>query len=99
MHSETRPRIIGGMFGLQAMPHAHAARPPFLYDGALLLANARSGISLLVELLSPAHIWMPSYLCAVMVKAVDGLKVAVSFYEVTYDFISTFAGMAEEHPA
>lgn len=81
----TTPRIIGGMFGLGEMSTPNRSTPPFLRDKSILLANARSGIALLIKHLSPAHVWMPSYLCEVMLKAVDELRASVKFYEVDYD--------------
>lgn len=79
-----RQRIIGGMFALETVS-PNRSTPPFLKGKPVLLANARSGIALLAKLLSPAHVWMPSYLCEVMIKAVDELRASVRFYEVDYD--------------
>jgi len=73
-------QIVGGMFGLKIEPDAHCTAPPFLTKPYLLLSTARSGIALLVECLRPSSVWMPSYLCDVMLKAVDGN--AVQFYPV-----------------
>jgi dTDP-4-amino-4,6-dideoxygalactose transaminase len=78
----TEPQIVGGMFGLQCLSTEGEA-PPFLRSKHLLLANARSGIRLLVDLLSPPHVWMPSYLCNVMLQAVKDTE--PRFYEVDYD--------------
>lgn len=84
--SQPEPRIIGGMFGLPTMSESHVrCTPPFLADNSLLLVNARSGISLLVELLSPAQVWMPSSLCGSMLQAVDERATRVRLYEVDYD--------------
>jgi dTDP-4-amino-4,6-dideoxygalactose transaminase len=73
--------IIGGMFGLDATFTATpSAEPPFIESGSLLLANARSGIRVLIEELKPARVWMPSYLCGAML---DGARSApVRFYPV-----------------
>ncbi|MBN1888143.1 MAG: DegT/DnrJ/EryC1/StrS family aminotransferase [Thermoflexales bacterium] len=68
--------LMGGMFGLPATGCA----PPFLTQPSLLLVNARSGISLLVELLSPAQVWLPSYLCADVLRAVRAAR--TRFYPV-----------------
>jgi hypothetical protein len=57
----------------------------FLDDTNLFLANGLSGIMILIDLLNPANIWMPFYLCTTMVKAVDQKKVRLRFYEVDYD--------------
>jgi len=82
-------QIIGGMFGLKIKPDGHCnAQPPFLTKPHILLSTARSGITFLVECLHPSSVvhpcdwivWMPSYLCDVMLKAVDDS--AVRFYPV-----------------
>ena len=72
--------IIGGMFGLPELTKVNNQVPPFLSGNRLLLANARSGIKVLIDRLEPNTIWMPSYLCDVMVKAARGFN--VKFYEV-----------------
>lgn len=78
-------RAIGGVFGLQRVPNPHASLPEFLKDGSILLANARSGIALLVEQLAPGRTWLPSYLCESVVNAIDRSITEVCFYEVSYD--------------
>jgi len=83
--TRVRPQIIGGMFGLGEMSdHMHSA-PPFLKGNPVLLSNARSGFALLIELLSPAHVWMPSYFCGPVLKAVGERMATVKLYEVDYD--------------
>lgn len=72
--------IIGGMFGLKIVPDTNSASLPVLSKSHLLLATARSGIRLLVDHLRPNCVWMPSYLCDVMLKAVS-TKI-VQFYPV-----------------
>ena len=57
----------------------------FLDDSNLFLANARSGIMILIDLLEPASVWMPSYLCPTMIEAVDQKKTNLRFYEVGYN--------------
>ena len=57
----------------------------FLRESNLFLANARSGIFILVDLLKPVTVWMPSYLCPTMLDAVDQNKTQLKFYEVDYD--------------
>lgn len=87
---EPPPRIIGGMFGLGPLgsPPLQSRQPglPFLAQSACLLANARSGIRLLDDLLKPRRVWMPSYLCGVMVKAVRSPRQRVKFYAVNPSF-------------
>ena len=79
------PRIIGGMFGLQEprlVEHCHA---PFLDGRTTLLANARSGLSLIVEQLKPPQIWMPSYLCGLMAAALGSRGAGVRFFGVSHN--------------
>lgn len=63
-------RIVGGMFGMKLEPDANCGAPPFLTKAHLLTSTARSGLALVVEQLRPGRVWMPSYLCEVMLKAV-----------------------------
>jgi hypothetical protein len=81
--------IIGGMFGLPELLGPILQNRPadqlFLRKSNLFLANARSGISVLVDLLKPANIWAPSYLCSTIVKAVNQEKTELRYYEVDYD--------------
>lgn len=99
MEYQVKPRIIGGMFGLDETPNPNSSMPPFLNDRAILLLNASSCIALLVELLSPSQVWMPSYLCESMVKAVDARLATVKFYEVDYDLaLPTLAWLDEVEP-
>lgn len=58
--------------------------PPFLNGESMFLANARSCIALLVKLLNPPRVWIPSYLCSVVIRSVERVA-AVKFYEVNYD--------------
>ena len=77
--SKTEPRIIGGMFGLGDITNLNNCAPPFLRRRNILLANARTGISLLIELLLPPRVWLPSYICSVILKAVDDNVTSVRF--------------------
>lgn len=86
MKRKTRPGIIGGMFGLEETSDPIEAKPSFLNSKVILpLSNASSGISLLIRLLSPAHVWLPSYLCDSMIDAVDKSIATIKFYEVNYN--------------
>src|SRR5690242_7153878 len=76
----SRPGIVGGMFGLDAMLQAVNSPPPFINSDSVLLVNARSGIQLLVERLNPARVWMPSYLCGTMLEGIR--QTPVCFYGV-----------------
>jgi len=84
-----KTKILGGMFGLRKAIDTvfHDSSLLFLERKNLLLANARSGIAILVDLLTPPQVWMPSYLCDVMVKAVRQVatRTKLKFYEVSYD--------------
>jgi dTDP-4-amino-4,6-dideoxygalactose transaminase len=79
-------RIIGGMFGLPepVTKNARGGVPEKLSGGGskLFLANARSGLLILTEILNPQRVWMPSYLCPVMLEIVDREKTSVRFYDV-----------------
>ena len=78
---------MGGMFALEGISNANSTTPRFLNEKHILLANARSGIALVMGLLSPSCIWMPSYLCGSMLKAVNAPMSSLKFYEVTYDLV------------
>lgn len=82
-------KIIGGMFGLPQTLLSDltvdTGRWLFLRDSNLFLANARSGILILIDLLKPCNVWMPSYLCPTMVEAVDQKKTGLKFYEIDYN--------------
>lgn len=82
-------RIIGGMFGLPDTVEPVVAierdRWKFLDDSNLFLANARSGIVVLIDRLAPANVWMPSYLCPIMIEVVDQKKTNLQLYEVNYN--------------
>ena len=75
-------RIIGGMFGLEDLVFREDEAPAFLNQDALLLANARCGISILLECLAPERVWMPSYLCPTMLDAVHPWAGEIAFFEV-----------------
>ena len=76
-------RILGGMFGLEDFAAIPKQKLPwFLQKKPFFLANARSGIFILVDQLKPRRIWMPSYLCGAMISAVKKLKTAVHFFEM-----------------
>ena len=66
MNQSDGSKIIGGMFGL---PESVVPTEPidtsrwlFLKESNLFLANARSGIMILIDMLKPSNIWMPSCL-------------------------------------
>jgi hypothetical protein len=82
---EKHNSIIGGLFGLGSAPQLQASTPPFLSKRDVFLVNARSGIWLLVNRLRPPQVWVPSYLCRAITRAIDPDMTAVRFYEVDYD--------------
>lgn len=63
-------KIMGGMFGSEGMDYIEQPLPLFLQEPCLKLINGRSGIQILCDLLGPRKVWMPSYLCHSMTKAV-----------------------------
>jgi len=87
MGRESKPQVVGGMFGLGEMRYLRTSPPSFLGDLAVFLVNASSGIWLLIRTLSPSQVWMPSYLCDSMLKAVDNGATTVKFYEMNYDLM------------
>ena len=86
MVAESAHRIIGGMFGLElsgSLPGPGGDAPPaFLRGQHHLLATARSGLLLLARSLAPPQIWLPSYLCSVIVEAIRRSGSAVRFYAI-----------------
>ena len=82
--SHTSNRIIGGMFGL-ALPLGDSdslsvGPPSFLSGRHIKLASARSAFRLLESLLAPNSVWLPSYLCGVVLHAVQAAR--IQFYPV-----------------
>ena len=61
----------------------NAKEPPrFLRGRQRLLATARAAVKLLVEALRPATVWLPSYICGVVIEAAREPGVRVRFYTV-----------------
>jgi len=77
--------IIGGMFGLQATSDPNASIPAFIQEPGIHLVNARSGIWILTDQLTPRQVWCPSYLCHTILDAVKKSMADVRFYEINYD--------------
>lgn len=77
--------LIGGKFGLEDFRELVERPLPFLQGNHILLASGRCGIRLLVDLLRPANVWLPSYLCEVMLQAVQPTQSRLNFYEIDYD--------------
>jgi dTDP-4-amino-4,6-dideoxygalactose transaminase len=94
MESINEPQVIGGMFGLEGITEVNYSAPTFMHEQNLLLVNARSGFRILAEMLLPSQIWMPSYICDVMLQAVNCRN--VRFYEVNYDLAITSLDWLED---
>ena len=76
---------MGGMFGLPVEFDASGTLPPFSSDRAVYMANGRCCLILLIELLSPARVWLPAYLCPSIIAAVRKTGVPIRFYENDYN--------------
>ncbi len=83
--NRSKPRIMGGMFGLPEKLDGAGTLPPLPLDRSIFLANGRCCLVLLIELLSPTRVWLPSYLCPSIIAAVRTTGIPFSFYEVDYD--------------
>jgi len=78
----SRARVIGGVFGLGEARTVLATPPPFMSERALALVNARSGFWLVVERLAPRQVWLPSYVCGVLIDVLADSQAQVRFYAV-----------------
>ena len=78
-------RKIGGLLGLEAITNKPSEDPGFFDGSHLRLTDARSGIWLLTKLLSPTTVWMPSFVCKVMIEAVETAEARVCHFELDYD--------------
>ena len=82
---ERRPRIVGGTFGLPDSRHSvPVTAPPFVRPDDLLLVNARSALLVLLQQLRPQSVWLPSFLCPVLVAVVSS-RAEVRWYDVGDD--------------
>jgi hypothetical protein len=74
------------MFGLELLESNASLKatelPRFLSERQRLLATARSALKLLMRALRPATVWIPSYICGVVIDAAREPGVAVRFYPV-----------------
>lgn len=77
-----RKRLIGGVMGLPPDGRHPGMEPPFLGPTSVLLATARSALVLLLRELRPPRLWLPSYLCSVLVTAAVHAESAIEFYDV-----------------
>jgi hypothetical protein len=98
--NKAKPRIIGGMFGLEEdilLKNINENVYLFLKEDRIIsLVNARSCISVLIELLSPAQVWLPSYLCDSILTAVNQRATSLRFYKVSYDLTLPSLGWENE---
>lgn len=80
------PSIIGGMFGLEIEIRGDSAsavaQPQILAGPHLRLITARSALTLLARTLRPANVWLPSYLCGVVLDAFADSGSRIHFYSV-----------------
>ena len=74
------------MFGLEALTKPRNsvpnALPGFLAEPQIKLATARGAFNLLCSFLAPKTVWLPSYLCGVIIDAVASTRIPVRFYTV-----------------
>ena len=77
-------RVIGGMFGQERPGTGENSRgvrlPAFLSGRHIKMASARSAFRMLESFLSPTSVWLPSYLCGVMLDAFQTAR--IRFYPV-----------------
>jgi hypothetical protein len=95
--------IMGGMFGLEIGTRgdsASAVAPSQILAGQhLRLVTARSAFTLLARTLRPAAVWLPSYLCGVVLDAFVASDTRVNFYAVSEDLkISDDAWLKKVQP-
>jgi hypothetical protein len=74
--------IAGGMFGKEPATQYAQCCPPFLQGTHLKLQNARSGINVLCNLLKPARVWIPSYICESVPRSIPGESTTL-FYPIS----------------
>ncbi len=81
LHSQ---KIVGGMFGLESpltwQDSSCGRLPGFLSGRHIKLASARSAFRLLESFLAPKSVWLPSYLCGVVLDAFRTAR--IQFYPV-----------------
>ena len=77
-----RPKIIGGMLALESTAAVTQTPPPFAANRSLLLATARGAVRLLCDILRPPRVWLPSYLCDVVIAPIAESGCDVVFYRI-----------------
>ena len=74
--------ILGGMFGQEpTAPESPRSDPPFARPGDLWLVNARSALDVLCEQLRPPRVWLPAYLCPVLIDVVVKRRIPLEFFD------------------
>jgi hypothetical protein len=79
-------RIVGGMFGLELIgANGYSSIKPgtaLFEQPQCLLATARSAVNLLARTLRPPTLWLPSYICGVVIVAARAAGARMRFYAV-----------------
>jgi len=79
--SQAAPAEIGGYFGLELRQGAH------WHDRALRLQSARACLLHLINVLRPATVWLPWFLCDSMVESVACSGIAIRRYSLREGFL------------
>ena len=76
------------MFGLEYRGNVEAgdarSLPTFLGPPRVALATARAALGVLHEFLSPATVWLPSYLCGAIVSGLSARNAQIRFFPVDH---------------
>jgi hypothetical protein len=84
--SKSGSRIIGGMFALELIEGNASSNSKegagLFHEPRCLLATARSAVNLLARALRPPTVWLPSYICGVVIDAARDVGTRVRFYPV-----------------
>jgi len=80
MGDEGRPRILGGVFGLETPDRPVC--PPVWGSRAQYLLSVRCALFALIETHRPKAAWLPSYLCGALLRPFNDHRVPVRYYPV-----------------
>jgi hypothetical protein len=86
--------MLGGIFALTEQLLQTESKWPFDKE-ALLTVNARSALYLLLKQRQPKRVWLPAYLCPVLLKALPPEQ-AYSFYAINTDLKPDFLGWTQK---
>lgn len=75
-------KLIGGLFGFPEISEGANCRPSFLGDRSMCFVNARSALATLVDYLSPCTVWLPSFVCEVVVSALEKNCAEIRYYGI-----------------